>query len=334
MKFLVVGCGSIGNRHISNLIKLNEQVVGCDVSRNIRKKIKNKYNIPVFTDIKRAFEENVLDAVLVCTPNHIHVQIAEMALKNDCHVFIEKPISDRSDGAYRLAELRDEKGKTVLVGCNLRFHPPVRYITEKVSSGTIGRLISARVQFGHYLPNWRRGSDYRKIYSAKRDRGGGVLLDGIHEVDYITSLFGKPEHIFSYNIKGSDLEIDVEDVGEILLKYKNALVEIHIDYLRHYKKRSCEIIGTEGTISWQSLGKNPELMKVTLYSSDGEVIDEIDKDVDSNLQYIEEMKHFISCIKGREKPMNTIENALQSLRIVELAKKSDKDGVSASVRMT
>lgn len=326
MRFLVVGCGSIGQRHISNLLNLGEEVAGCDINENLAKQITKKYQIPFFTDIKRALEKYSPDAVLVCTPTHLHIPIAEQALKENCHVFIEKPISHKSQGVEKLIGLRNEKNKIVLVACNLRFHPPIRFIKNKIDEGRLGRLISARVQFGHYLPNWRPDQDYRKVYSAKSEAGGGILLDSIHEIDYVTWIFGKPKHIFSYSIKGSDLEIEVEDVGEILLKYERALVEIHMDYLRHYKMRSCEIIGTEGTIFWQSSGKNPEIMDVVLYSSSGEILEKKRENVDVNIQYIEEMRHFINCIKGKEKPVNTIENALQSLRIIELAKLSNSKG--------
>ena len=134
---------------------------------------------------------------------------------------------------------------------------------------------------------------------------------------------GKPEYVFSFNIKGSDLNIDVEDVGEILLKYGNALVSIHLDYLRHYKMRSCEVIGSEGTIYWQSFGKFPEKMIINIYSRDRSLIRKITQDVDVNIQYIEEMKHFMRCIEGKEEPINPIENAILSLEIVELAKLSN-----------
>lgn len=328
MKFLVVGCGSIGERHLSNLLSLGEHVAGCDVSNDIKNKIKSKYDIPFYNALEEAFTEYLPDAVLVCTPNHLHIPIAEQALKNNCHVFIEKPISNKIKGVEKLIELRDEKDKVVLVGCNLRFHLPIKYIKGKIDSGDLGRLLIARLQYGHYLPNWRPSKDYRNVYSAKRDMGGGVLLDGIHEIDYATWLFGKPDEIFSYNLKAGDLEIDVEDVGEILLRYKDAIVNIHIDYLRHSKMRSCEIIGTGGTILWQSFGKIPEVMKVTLYSSNGDIKDEISGEVDSNTQYLEEIRHFINCIKGKEKPMNPIEHAFQSLRIVELAKMANLKGTS------
>ncbi len=323
MKFLVVGCGSIGQRHISNLIKLNQEVAGCDLNIKIGEYIKDKYAIDFYYNLEEALASFSPDGVLVCTPNKYHVPVAEKALEYNSHVFIEKPISINSEDAKKLIPPRDAKKRIVLVACNLRFHPPLQYIKKAIDDGTIGRPITMRAQFGHYLPNWRPGRDYTKIYSARKEEGGGVLLDGIHEVDYTLWLLGRPEYVFSFNIKGSDLNIDVEDVGEIILKYRNALVSIHLDYLRHYKMRSCEVIGTDGTIHWQSLGKSPEMMTINIYSRDGSLIKKITQDVDVNIQYIEEMKHFIRCIEGKEEPINPIENAILSLKIVELAKLSN-----------
>lgn len=326
MKFLVIGCGSIGERHLSNLINIGEDVASCDISKDLGETIKKRYNILFYSNFEDALGSYNPDAVFVCTPTHLHVSIAAKALKADCHVFIEKPISNTSRRVEELIKLRENKKKVVLVGCNMRFHRAIKYIKEKIDGGEIGRLIFGRAQFGHYLPNWRPNKDYRKIYSANKEMGGGVLLDSIHEIDYMTWFFGQPRSIFSFNLKGSNLEIDVEDVGEILLRYDQSLVEIHVDYLRHYKMRSCEIIGSEGTVIWESLGKTPEKMTLILYSSDGEIVDVIREEIDVNEQYMEEVKHFIRCIEDEATPLNTIENAINSLKIVELAKVSNKLG--------
>jgi|Deesub1362A_J573_1020465.scaffolds.fasta_scaffold00546_9 predicted dehydrogenase len=325
MKFLVVGCGSIGQRHMSNLLTLGQDVAGCDVNAEAGEHIREKYDVDFYSNLDEALSGFSPDAVLVCTPNRYHIPVAIKALEYGSHVFIEKPISVNSEDAKKLLPIRDKKRKIVLVACNLRFHPPLQYIKRVVEDGIIGRPVSVRALFGHYLPNWRPGRDYTKIYSARREEGGGVLLDGIHEIDYILWLLGKPEYVSSFNIRGSDLNIDVEDVGEILLKYTRALASIHLNYLRHYKMRSCEVIGTDGTVLWQSFGKTPERMTINLHSKDGGLISSITQEVDPNTQYVEEMKHFIRCIEDKEEPMNPIENAILSLKIVELAKLSNKE---------
>jgi len=257
MKFLVIGCGSIGERHFKNLISLKQEVIACDVEEVIRRKIEEKYGVKSYSDYKEAFLKENIKAVLICTPTATHLPLAKYAAERSCHLFIEKPICYELTGLDSLLEMVREKNLILLGACNMRFHKPLRIIKECIDRGELGRILSLRAYFGHYLPNWRPLKDYRKSYSAKHEEGG-ILLDCIHEVDYLTWLGGEVKRLFCFRKKVSDLEVEAEDIAEIILEFENRAVgQIHMDYLRHNKLRLVEVVGAKGTIFWQSKGKLP-----------------------------------------------------------------------------
>ncbi len=140
---------------------------------------------------------------------------------------------------------------TAQVGYNLRFHAPLERLKQLVEDEVVGRIIWARVEAGSYLPNWRPWQDYRKSYTARRDLGGGIILDGSHELDYTTWLFGLPSELTCMAGKVSQLEVDVEDCATILLRFPSgAQVDVHIDFVQRTPARGCVLAGVEGKLLW------------------------------------------------------------------------------------
>ena len=257
-------------------------------------------------------------------PTSLHIQSALAAAKQGCHVFIEKPISNTLDGIDELIDIARKKNLVVLVGCNLRFHPCLQFIKKLLDEKRIGKVISARVQMGQYLPDWHPWEDYRTMYSAHKSLGGGIILDAIHELDYINWFLGDVNQVFSFSAKLSDLDIDTEDVAEILLRLKSgAIAEVHLDYVQRYPSRTCEIIGDKGSIL---LNINEGTVKLyTAEKMEWEVFEQ-PHGYDMNQTYIDEISHFISCIKGKEEPLISITDGLDVLNIALAAKESAISG--------
>ncbi len=313
MKFLVVGCGSIGQRHIKNLKELGfNEIIGCDLDNNILTKIKEEHNVETDSDYKNLLKK--ADAVFVCTPNSFHIQICLDAAKAGKHLFIEKPISHSLEGVDELLEIIKEKNLVSLVGFNLRFHPQLKKIKKLLEENRIGKVISVRSEFGHYLPDWHPKSDYTKEYSANRFLGGGVILDA-HEFDYVTWMIGFPNELFCTAGRYSNLKIDTEDTAEVILKYPDFIVNIHIDYIQKNFNRSLEIIGENGVIKWNFQKNKIEII------TDEKRVEKLDN-FDVNQTYIDELKHFINCIKGKEKSIITAEQADRVLKLQLAAKES------------
>lgn len=317
MKILVIGCGSIGRRHARNLRELGvEDLVLFDVDGNRSEMLARDLRGRSVRTLDRAYDEQP-DAVLICAPTSLHLALATEALDRACHLFIEKPISHSMEGVNRFLEKVERKNRALLVGYNFRFDPLMKTMRDWRPEGRIGRVVSARFHFGSHLPSRHPWEDYRAGYGARKNLGGGVILDAIHELDLALWMFGQPETIYCAGGKHSDLEIDVEDVVEILLSYANKTVSIHLDSVQWPAERYCEIIGTRGQIQ-------ADLFARTLRHFDGETrawqeegvycaIDEI---------YKIEMRHFCDCINGGAKPLVDGRAAAQSLALADDARKS------------
>lgn len=320
MKTLVVGCGSIGERHISNLKTLSaDEIIACDTNSERLTMVKKKYDIQAYTDLQHAVTQKI-DAVLVCTPPSTHIPIALKAIDYKAHVFIEKPMSNSLDGVDELIKRASKKELIICVGYNFRFHQGLKLVKDMVDRGEIGKILSARAEFGQYLPDWRPWQDYSQSYTANRDLGGGIILDGSHEIDYVRWLLGDVEEIFCFAGKISSLEVETEDVAEILLKFKSgAIGEIHLDFVRSGYSRTCELIGEEGIIIWDYSEKF-----VKIYSVKTKKWDVFNINIDPNDMYIEEMKNFINSIRGNEKTLINGKEGKKTLQLALAAKESAK----------
>lgn len=323
MKYLILGCGSIGQRHLNNLKNVTTgEIIAYRTREKKVKKLENESYVKTYSDLTEALNQNP-DVVLITNPTSLHIQSALVAAKQGCHLFIEKPISNNLDGIDELTDIVRKKKLVVLIGCNLRFHPCLKFIKKVLDEKRIGKVISARVQMGQYLPDWHPWEDYRKAYSSREELGGGIILDAIHELDYIRWLLGDISEVFSFSEKLSNLDIDTEDIAEILLRFKSgAIGEVHLDYIQRHPSRTCEIIGECGSIV---LNLNEGTVKVYTAEKKKWEVFEQPKGYDMNQTYIDEMTHFISCVEGKEETLIGIMDGLEVLKIALAAKKSAKN---------
>jgi predicted dehydrogenase len=263
MKLLVIGCGSIGKRHAANAALLAETAV-FDLDPGRAQDCAKAAGAVAFSDLDRALAWGA-DAAIVATPHATHVDVARKAVRAGCHVLIEKPISHRREDVALFLDEAERAGRQVFVVCNMRYHRAVRLLRDNLAA--IGEPRYATAHYGNYLPNMRPNADYRALYCARRATGGGVILDAIHEIDYLSWFFGGARVMSASAACLSDLDIDVEDYAVIGLAHRGgARSLLQFDYLRPRKSRGCEIVGSEGVLSWQSDGKAPEHCRVRLFT--------------------------------------------------------------------
>lgn len=317
LKILVLGCGSIGKRHIRNLISMRVGgITACDPDSSKLDYVKKEFSIEVFSDIEEALNSKTYDAALICTPPAYHVANALLLLEKGINCFIEKPLSHNLEGIDNLIEKASEKRKVVLVGYTLRFSPSLIRIKKMIDEGVIGDILSLRASVGYYLPYWRPSENYRGGYGARKDMGGGIVLDASHEINYVRYLVGEVEEVFAVCRKLSKLEIDTEDFAEITMRHNNgAYSQIHLDYLQSNYRRSCEIIGSKGMLLWDINERN--LKQYNLQDKEYHVYYE-GLNVNINDIYIEEIKHFFRCIEDRDKPLVDL---IEGKRIQEIIQK-------------
>ncbi|WP_407421269.1 Gfo/Idh/MocA family protein [Methanobrevibacter sp.] len=301
LKICFVGIGSIAKRHISNI--KNNLDFNCQIdayrssdkplSDDISQYITNEYHS--FEDVPGGY-----DAIFITNPTRFHYETLRLFKDNSDNFFIEKPIVDFKDINSNFDEF---KSKTCYVACPLRHGNVIKYIKENIDLSDVN---SVRSICSTYLPEWHPGEDYRASYSAKKELGGGVSIDLIHEWDYLTYLFGIPSEVHSILDNVSNLEIDTEDIAIYIAKYEDMLLELHLDYFGRFPIRELMIFKEDETI----IG---DIYNNKIIFKDSDKI--IDFDEVRNDYQIEELKYFFDLIRGNADNINDIDNALSVMRL-------------------
>jgi CMP-N,N'-diacetyllegionaminic acid synthase len=217
MKVLLVGYGSIGQRHY-NVLSSFSHINQIDIVT--QQKLRNKRT---FSSLENINNLEIYDYFVIAseTYKHFHqLKYLESKVQNKL-IFCEKPLFD----TYRRLEINNK----IFVGYVLRFHPLLKKLYSFLKNESI---LSINVNCGQYLPNWRQNIDYKNSYSSKKSKGGGVLLDLSHEIDYIQWLCSKINEVKSYQLKISDLSIDSDDLTTFIGKtQRKIIVTLSIDYI-------------------------------------------------------------------------------------------------------
>jgi len=320
MKALVVGYGSIGKRHIENLSFLkNMEIIVCTKRKNDTFLKQKKCTI--YTSIEDCIKEDPTFAIIT-NETSFHIKNALRLAKAGIHLLIEKPLSNSLTGTNELLNVTNKNKLVVLIGCNFRFHPCLKLMKEIILQGDLGKVLSARVENGSFLPDWHSNKNYQTEYSARNDLGGGVVLTSIHEIDYLYWFFGNIHEVFSITGTFSDLNISADDLSSMVLRFKNNIIaEAHLDYFQQPSSRNCKIIGTEGTITCDLESNTVKFYDV----KNKKWITKLNlSKYDLNKTYIEELTHFIDCIGGKDKPINPLKDGIYTLKVALDAKKSSK----------
>lgn len=339
MKVLVIGLGSIGQRHVRNLRTLFgtsveivayrvrgwSQVVTPNLKADPKRHVVDEYGIQVMTNLEAALATKPRVA-LICNPTSEHVPTAMACLRAGCDVLLEKPVAPSLAGVAALMSEAWARGRIVMVGYQMRFHPLFRWLQELVSGNSLGRLLTARATVGEYLPGWHPYEDYRRGYAARNDLGGGVIVTQIHELDYLYALFGTPRRVFALGGHWSHLEIDVEDTASMLMECQidGRPLPVHLqqDYLQRPATRECEIVGDQGRAYVDFLSGTA--MRV---DSTGEIADQkIVAGFERNQMFVDELQHFFACVESRRKPVVDLTDGVESLRIAVAARLSIASG--------
>ncbi len=318
MRILLVGLGSIGLRHL-RLLQEREPVASLAVvsARELPQEFSNLTRFPTLTQAVQ-WEPTL---TLVTNPAPKHVETALEFGRCGSHLFIEKPLSNTLSGVDELLALCAKKNLVCMVGYMLRFFEPLVVMKQALEQGKVGKVFSISASVGQYLPDWRAGRDYRQTVSATEALGGGVLLELSHELDYVRWLLGEIESVRATTARVSDLEIDVEDSAEITLTFANGAVgQIHLDMLDRAAHRDCRIVGSAGTLLWQS----EQGHRVQLRSTENS--DWVDLRaagaIDPDRMYRAQLDHLFACIEGKQQPMVSGEVGRRVLELVLAAKQS------------
>jgi predicted dehydrogenase len=320
MNVLVVGFGSIGSRHVDNLLQLRQidQIIVCsnhhDTFQNHPKKEKLKLlrsleELSPMMSLGRQFR-----FAIIANETYKHIETAHVLANSGVHLFIEKPLSHSLQDAISLKRTVANKDIKIFIAYNLRFLGAMQYIKNQIRAGVIGSLHFAEIEVGQYLPAWRPLSDYRDSYSARKEQGGGAASDLSHEIDYMRYLFADPVSWKIMKSKVSNLDINSEDLFKGIYRFSSGfLCSVHADYIRHNQKRGISIVGSEGTLECDFIKKYVKIQK-----NNGEIslIDDAQL-FDVEESYKSELKHFIECLERDQTPQITVDDGIEVLKLIE-----------------
>ncbi len=324
MKFLIAGLGSIGRRHLRNLLALGEKDIILYRTHKSTMSDEELGGFPVETDLTRALAHKP-DAVIISNPTALHLDVAIPAVEAGCHLLLEKPISDSLARVDELSSAAKRKQVQILVAFQFRYHPGLARARQLIADSEIGRVLSAHVHFGEYLPGWHPWEDYRKGYAARADMGGGVVLTQCHSLDYLPWLVGKElESVWGFTGKVSELEVDVEDTAKIGLRFiDGALGSLHLDYNRQPPVHTFDIAGAKGSIKWDLADGITHVYRVEEKKWKSYPMP---VDWERNAMFLKLMKHFIEVVRGRVTPSCTLDDGVRVQRLVAAVHESQKTG--------
>ena len=321
-----------------NLIALGEKDIVLFRTRKATMPDDELAGFPVETDFHEALKKHKPDAVIVGNPTSMHLDIAIPAAEAGCAILLEKPISNSIERLDQFESAVKKSGSKVLVAFQFRFHPGLIRAKQLISDGEIGRIISAHVHFGEYLPAWHPWEDYRQGYAARADMGGGVVLTQCHSLDYLPWLVGKVRSAWGFTGKLSYLEVDVEDTAEIGLRFESgALGNLHLDFNQQPPAHRFEIIGTKGTIKWDLSDGATRIYRASAESlsiSTGREIKAggewesypLPENWERNVMFLEQMKHFVAVVRGEAEPACTLEDGVRVMKLISAVHESQRTG--------
>lgn len=299
MRVLIIGLGSIARKHIAALKALCPDV---EIFA-----LRSSVNAPQVSDVSNLYDIKLIgslqiDFIIISNPTFKHREAIENTLYLDLPLFIEKPLFDKLLKKESLLKSIKEKNIVTYVACNLRFLECLQFVKTFIADKRINEV---NIYCGSYLPDWRPNQNFREIYSANKEMGGGVHIDLIHEFDYAFWMFGKPVDVRRTTTSSSSLKITAVDYANYLLLFNDYAINIILNYFRRDAKRTLEVVCDEGTIEVNLLKGDVLWNRNLVFQTKQNIID----------TYKDQMAFFLNNIITEKNSFNTIHEAYEILKI-------------------
>jgi len=301
MKVAVIGAGSMGRNHIRVLSQLDgvDLVAIADIDKKAVQEISSKYKIKGYIDYVKLMASEKPEAVSIVVPTSLHHQIALDAIKKGIHVFVEKPIAASLKEADSLIQEANKAGVKLMVGHIERFNPAVTELKTRIDKGQLGEIFKINVErIGPFPP---RISDV------------GVVVDlAVHDIDmcyYLTNSEVVKQHAF---VK-KQINTKREDMLQAIFQMKNGVVcSLSVDWVTPTKIRKLSVVGEKGMFIVDYISQelcfyeNVSMLKPGSYSEllmgvvEGPMIKYV---IQKKEPLMEELKHFVTCIKENKPPL-------------------------------
>ena len=307
-RMLVIGCGSIGLRHLRNLSRNHTvEPAGLDMNPEVADEVRAiGSGIRFFSDFDSAAAWSP-ELVIVATPNHLHRDNCLWAFGTGAHVLCEKPLATSVEEGESIVRAADAAGLKLGMGFTERYREAVQCMIDEAASGRLGNLVGGRAMVGTYNTLLcARDPQHRG------DTFGSLVLDYVHELDILAALFGSVRRVecMGNSIAEKELQANPSLVAAIAEYENGAIVSINFDYVQHPQRRCLEIYGDRGALEYDF---QEDLLKIfdcrepgCRVRSFGNVRDE---------QFIREHADMLNAIANNADPLVTGRDGLKSLQV-------------------
>jgi UDP-N-acetylglucosamine 3-dehydrogenase len=304
---LLIGCGSIGQRHARLLSERKDvRLWACDsVPANLELLEANAKAEKRFTNFQEGLREKP-DLVWVCTPESSHAPISIAALENGAHVFCEKPLANTLDAGKQIQKAVHNSQKVFAVGYTFRYTKVFKTIKNLIDQKAAGNIVGAQVCLGSYETLRRAKTDsYVK-------QPWGLLLTYTHEIDYLRCFLGPVRNVAGFQATLGQMEkkADPNVIGSVFQFQPGSIATVFLDYVQDPSYRSISLIGDKGKISFVNKSPNLEVFKY-----DTGQTDLIDIAQNPDEPYIAEHNEFFKAVENQSAAIVDVDDACETLSV-------------------
>ena len=328
MKFLIVGLGSMGKRRIRNLQKLGfNNLIGFDIKKERLDEVSKKFKINTISNIENAIKLKP-DIMIISTPPDLHLKYVTIAVNNNIHFFTELNLISKD--VEKIIKLTSENHIQAKPSCTMLFNPLFKEIKKIVQNGSLGKIYFIRHHTGQYLPDWHPWENYRNFFVSKKETGGAKEMVAF-ELIWLTEIFSDISTLYSEQDKISDLDTDIDDIYQIMIKFKNNVrCNLIVDVVSKPAFKECIIIGEKGSMKCDFVKKSLSIYKNGKWTRKkidiGKITTGYSTGIPSERIYEEEIKSFIQSVNRKKKYPFDFITELKILKYIDTMKLSSMRG--------
>jgi predicted dehydrogenase len=324
---LIIGCGSIGERHLRCFQKTGRcSVAACDTNPTLLATIKERYGVEVFSSLDTALAEAQFDSVVICTPAHLHLPIAIKLLNLRLHVFIEKPLAIDTALVPQVREAISQAQRFVAVAYVYHLMPWVANAREFLKKGELGKVLHVSSISGQHFPTFRPA--YRDIYYTRHELGGGAIQDALtHLVNAVEWLIGPCTRVYCDAAHQALEGVTVEDTVNVTSRHGQVLVSFAMTQFQTPNENTLLIHCENGSVKIETNHQRWGVMR----RGDADWTWHQTPPQERDDMFIAQANAFLDGVEGRDTPLCTFEEAVQTLKFNQAALRSAATGAAIEI---
>lgn len=324
---LIIGCGSIGERHLRCFQRTARcAVAACDSNAALLASMRERHAVPVFASLDAALAGSRFDAAVICTPAPLHLPMALKLLAAGLHVLIEKPLAIDAALVPDVRGAMARSGRFVAVAYVFHVMPWVAGAREILGNGRLGKILHASIVSGQHFPTFRPA--YRDIYYARREQGGGAVQDALtHLVNAVEWLIGRGTRVFCDAAHQALEGVSVEDTVNVTARHGAVLVSYAMNQFQAPNETTMLVHCERGSVKVEGHRQRWGVLR----SGDKDWSWQQTPPLERDDLFLAQASAFLDGTEGRATPLCTFEEAVQTLKFNQAALRSADTGLPVTI---